>query len=288
MDSGLNYTYQGFAYDTDVECEPYLNIDTDGDNRPDINLDLDGDGKPDINIDVDGDRIPDTNIDSRGDGKPDINVDTDNDGNPDENIVEITEWKPEHNVDKPFSYDTMKIESRPKLEDQGVIIEKPDGGKFLPNMALKVIDVTAEKKEAVTSNAADFIKEGQEVKQVFDIKLLENGIEVKPDGILKIRIPIANDIKNPTLIKQRADGSYEKINAIIEDGYLVYESDELGIVSIIGDLSSEIQGNYYPGDHTGGALTGDHTNIMLHVSVMCFSIAILYYLRFKGKRITKR
>ncbi len=271
----MNYTYQGFAYDTDVECEPYLNLDTDGDGRPDINLDLDGDGKPDINIDVDGDRIPDTNIDSTGDGKPDINVDTDNDGNPDENIVEITEWKPEHNVDKPFVYDMMKIESRPKLEDQGVIIEKPDGGNFLPNMALKVIDVTAEKKEAVTSKAADLIKEGQEVKQVYEIKLLENGIEVKPDGIWKIRIPIADDIKNPTLIRQKKDGSYEKIDAIIEGGYLVYESDELGIVSIIGDLSSEIQGSYYPGDNVGGALTGDTTNLTLYMVICLYSLVIL-------------
>ncbi len=102
-----DYAFQGFSYDTDIECKPYLNVDTNGDGSPDVNVDIDGDGKPDINIDIDGDGIPDTNIDGDGDGKPDINVDTDGDGTPDENIKDITEWKPNKNVDGDVPYDTM-------------------------------------------------------------------------------------------------------------------------------------------------------------------------------------
>ncbi len=34
---------------------------------------------------------------------------------------------------------------------------------------------------------------------------------------------------------KNANGTYEKIEYKIEDGYLIYETDELGIVSIIGD-----------------------------------------------------
>ena len=113
-----DYTYQGFSYDTDKECKPYLNIDSDGDGRPDINIDTDGDGNPDINIDIDGDGIPDTNIDGDGDGIPDINVDTDGDGTPDENIKDITEWKPNKNVDGDVPYDTMIFDEEQKKPDE--------------------------------------------------------------------------------------------------------------------------------------------------------------------------
>jgi len=115
-----NYTHQGFTYDTDLECKPYLNIDSDGDGYPDLNLDLDDDGKPDINIDIDGNGIPDTNIDSTGDGQPNINIDNDGDGIPDENIVEIKEWEPNKNIDGEFPYDTMDIsEPKPNNPDDG-------------------------------------------------------------------------------------------------------------------------------------------------------------------------
>ena len=113
-----DYTYQGFSYDTDKECKPYLNIDSDGDGRPDINIDTDGDGNPDINIDIDGDGIPDTNIDGDGDGIPDINVDTDGDGTPDENIKDITEWKPNKNVDGDVPYDTMIFDEEQEKPDE--------------------------------------------------------------------------------------------------------------------------------------------------------------------------
>ncbi|MCI8850944.1 MAG: hypothetical protein HFE82_05320, partial [Erysipelotrichaceae bacterium] len=113
-----DYTYQGFSYDTDKECKPYLNIDSDGDGRPDINIDTDGDGNPDINIDIDGDGIPDTNIDGDGDGIPDINVDTDGDGTPDENIKDITEWKPNKDVDGDVPYDTMIFDEEQKKPDE--------------------------------------------------------------------------------------------------------------------------------------------------------------------------
>ena len=121
-----DYTYQGFSYDTDKECKPYLNIDSDGDGRPDINIDIDGDGNPDINIDIDGDGIPDTNIDGDGDGVPDINVDTDGDGTPDENIKDITEWKPNKDVDGDVPYDTMIFDEEQEKPDEPAEPSKPN------------------------------------------------------------------------------------------------------------------------------------------------------------------
>ncbi|MCI8541674.1 MAG: hypothetical protein HFE67_09235, partial [Erysipelotrichaceae bacterium] len=279
-----DYKHQGLAYDT-IHHKPYLNIDTDGDGRPDINLDIDGDGVADLNVDVDGDLIPDIDIDSTGDGKADINIDSDGDGVADENLMDITEWKPDHDVDTPMEYDTMKIENETKLEDNGVIIEKEDGSSFPPNLELKVIDVTAYEKANFINQAADHIKNNEEVKQVFEIKLLENGIEIQPDGTLKIRIPIKDSYINAHLVRQKTDGTYESIEAVMEDGYLVYESEELGIVAIIADESEkQVAGSYYPGANTGGALTGDTSNPLLYVGLGVGSFGILCFLFYKDKK----
>ncbi|MCI8541611.1 MAG: hypothetical protein HFE67_08910, partial [Erysipelotrichaceae bacterium] len=282
-----DYKVQNFAYDSIAKAEPLLNIDTDGDGRPDLNLDLDKDGVADLNIDLNGDGIPDVNIDGDGDGKPEYNLDPDEDGNPTNNVIQLDEWKPEHNVDNPFAYDTMKIEDQKELEDNGISVEKPDGSTFPPNIELKVTDVTVNQKADVINGMGESLLSQQEVKQVFEIKLLENGKEIQPDGTLKIRIPFTEAMVNAILVKQNKDGTYEKLNVSIENGYLVYESDELGIVAIIADKSDpqkEVEGSYYPGANTGGALTGDTSNPLLYVGIGFSSLGLLFYLLYKHKK----
>ena len=285
---GKDYKKGNFPYDSiGEEVKPQINIDTDDDGRPDINLDFDGDGVPDINIDTDGDNIPDINIDSTGDGKPDVNVDTDDDGEADENIVKITEWKPEHNADKPFPYDTMKFEEKTKLEDNGIIVEKPDGTTFSPSLTLKVTDITKDKVEAVTDKISNNLDEGQEVIQVFDVKLLENGKEIQPDGTLRVKIPVKSGIKNPSLYILNEAGEYEKVEAEFKDGYLIYETDWLGEVAVIGnedELDTDVNGAFYPGANMGGALTGDTTNTMMYIGLGCMSIGIMLLVLYKREQ----
>ncbi len=285
-----DYSQNGFTYDsigTDPdEPKRETNIDTDGDGRPDVNIDFDGDGKPDINIDMDGDEIPDIDIDTNGDGKPDINVDTNGDGKADENIYEIEEWKPNKDGNKDgFPYDTIEIERKPDLEDNGIKVEKPDGTPFLPNYAIRVEDVTEDKQTEITASAKDIIEEKQEVKKVFDVKLFKDNIEVQPDGTLKIKIP-CEDIKHPILIRKNASGNYERVEYTIEDGYMIYETDELGIVSIIGDKEFEtsVQGTYTP--NVGGALTGDESNIYFNFIMVLVSLIGIMYLRRKKQKDT--
>ncbi len=275
-----DFTHQGFLYDTSTECEPIINIDTNGDDCPDINIDLDNDNKPDLNIDVDGDLIPNTNVDTTGDGNANANIDTNNDGEADENLIDIAEWKPDKKVG---NICTMVIKQNTELEDNGIKIEKPDGTPFLPNFALKVEDVTDSKKEEIANDAKDFVKETNEVKKVFDVKLLKDGVEVQPDGILKVKIPY-DDIQNPILMRKNANGTYEKIEYKIEDGYLIYETDELGIVSIIGDKESNtsVMGTYTP--NIGGAITGDETNTNLYIGISFITLGILSYLLFKKNK----
>ena len=121
------------------------------------------------------------------------------------------------------------------------------------------------------------------------MKLLENGKEIEPDDILKVRIPVKANIQNPSLLILNEDGEYEKVEATFEDGYLMYETDRLGQFTVIGDIvdqepDSEVKGNYYPGDNMGGALTGDATNVMLYMGLGCMSLGMMLLVLFKRKQ----
>lgn len=311
-----DYTYEDFNYDTMHALEPLLNMGIIDEKYPSINVDTNGDGKPDLNIDINGDGIPDINIDGNGDGKADINIDTDGDGTADEKIMKIKEWKPEKLVDGKVPYKTMDItyeeeKGKSELEDNGIIIIKPDGS-FLPKHAIKVEDITKEAKDTIQSEAEDKISDQQEVKVVYDVKLLEEGVEIQPDGSITVRIPIPEGIENPKLFVKKANGVYEEVKTKVENGYLVYETEELGVVSIIGDKaentipkedpdtkdphtedpdntskpSTSVQGTYTPNAQqstsgVGGAYTGDTSNGFLYLILLFSSIVVVSLVRRK-------
>ncbi len=178
---------------------------------------------------------------------------------------------------------TMIIKQKTELEDNGIKVEKPDGTPFLPNYALKVEEVTDSKKEEIANDAKDFIEETNEIKKVYDVKLLKDGVEVQPDGTLKVKIPY-DGIKNPILIRKNASGTYERVEYKIEGNYLTYETDELGIVSIIGDkeIETSVQGTYTP--NIGGAITGDGTNTNLYIGITFITLGMISYLLFKRNK----
>ncbi len=50
--------------------------------------------------------------------------------------------------------------------------------------------------------------------------------------------------------------------------------------------NGDVQGNYYPGDNVGGALTGDHTHLILYIAINCFSLGWIFLIitKYKQKR----
>ncbi len=256
---------------------------------PNINVDLDQDGRPDINIDLDQDGIPDIDIDSDGDGISDINIDKDKDGTADDALIKLNKWTIDEKIFqyKDVKFQTMtdiRLDEKDKLTDKDITVEKADGGVFASGMELKVNDVTAYQKAKMQEKAKEFIEEAQEIKQIFEIKLYQNGVEIEPKEKLRIRIPIQEGIEHPKLIRKKADGTYEQIAARIEERFFVYESDTLGIVAIIADKEEsnmDIKGNYYPGGNSGGALTGDTTDTMLLISMLVTSLITMILMVLK-------
>ncbi|MCI9525122.1 MAG: hypothetical protein HFF01_08875, partial [Erysipelotrichaceae bacterium] len=83
-------------------------------------------------------------------------------------------------------------------------------------------------------------------------------------------------------------GTYEKIEYKIEDGYLIYETDELGIVSIIGDKESNtsVMGTYTP--NIGGAITGDETNVKNYFVMIIIGLSVILRYGKANKNKLKR
>lgn len=246
------YVYQGFVYDTQIDFERYLNIDTNKDGLPDVNIDLNGDGIADLNVDTTGNEIPNVDIDTDGDGLPDVNLDTNGDGHPDKEIMEIKEWNPTHMVEGEIDYGTSFIERLDYLENQGIQVEKPND-RFLPNYALRVQDVTSERKEEIASILSE---EGREIVSIYEVDLLRDGVKVQPDGRLLVKIPVVEGLVNPAILLQMEDGNYQAVYVEIIDGFYYIETEYLGIISILkeGISSNQQVPVVVPNKNTGGAV----------------------------------
>lgn len=323
--------------DTDGDGKPDINVDTDKDGKPDlnimnvtswnpticvtgqveeyctdgtlvpnINVDIDRDGRPDINIDLDGDGIPDIDIDTDGDGLPDINKDINRDGTPDENLKKLDKWEINPNI---FEAQGKKFQTMTGLEpdvideirDGDFIIEPSDDTKFKPDYVLVVDDITGTMDDGTKADINKKVPDGQEIKYVYDVQLWEGTKHIQPDGKVKVKIPAIAGLEHPKLVIEQADGTYVIVDALIENGHYVYESDFLGKVSVIGDEGTSkttpdptnngsngtkepVKGSYTVGTQAGtssigGALTGDVTNIFGYVFLLIITGAGIYILR---------
>lgn len=61
----------------------------------------------------------------------------------------------------------------------------------------------------------------------YNICFKKGGTEVQPNGEVTVKIPIPDALKDKTIYVYRAeeDGSYTKMEAVIEDGYIVFTTD---------------------------------------------------------------
>lgn len=297
------------------------NIDSDNDRKPDINVDINKDGIPDINIDTDNDfSKPEINIDNVGDGLPHINIDDNEDGKPDRNIVIFTKWEPKDDVKGNIVYDTMyDLKAKETLihEETEIVVEASPDHAFLPNHALKVEDQTKEKAEQMQSELSNKLSDKQAVEQVYRISIInEFGEEEEVQDVLRVKIPIQSDVHNPIFYLTKKDGTILKMEGSIEDGYFVFETEELGLLSIVADSEehkqkdpepdtpkpevpsgdqlidkpkTDVQGNFTDkpninesdSSSIGGAYTGDTTNRFFLGLCLIGSLGCLVYLKRK-------
>ena len=104
---------------------------------------------------------------------------------------------------------------------EDIIISSNDG--IDPNKQLVVQLVESDK------DYKEFIEENQKVAVAYDVKLLENGASVQPDGTLQFKILIPTKLvgKDFTILHIHNGNEASNIEYQIEGDYVVFESDTL-------------------------------------------------------------
>ncbi len=82
-----------------------------------------------------------------------------------------------------------------------------------------------------------------EVLALYDISLLKDGVAVQPDGTAKVKIPTDNE--NAKVYRIEEDGTATDMNAVYENGYLVFVTDHFSVYAVAEPLKAAL------GDVTG-------------------------------------
>ena len=139
---------------------------------------------------------------------------------------------------------------------------------------------------------------------LYDLYLLESNLEVQPDGTITIAIPIPNgyDGAQCKVYRVNADGSMTEVTAVLKDGKLTFETDEVGTFAVYQPVKVDtdepgveeptkpgVDEPTTPGDNDGtteSPKTGESTPVVLWFTVSLCSLAALAVLG-KMKRTVK-
>ena len=172
----------------------------------------------------------------------------------------------------------------PKLEDKDITLTDVNGSGITLTGKESILNENMELEANLLTSGDlyDKVKEtlNNDKFTLYDLYLLENNLEVQPDGTITISIPVPADYDGAKckMYRVNADGSITEITAVLQDGKLVFDTDHVGMVAVWQPVSA---GTDESGDNPQ---TGDNGNIMLWFAFSAFSMATLTALAKKKKQ----
>lgn len=143
-----------------------------------------------------------------------------------------------------------------------------------------------EAKLPTTGNLYDKVKENLKDGNftLYELYLLKNNLEVQPDGTITVSIPVPDGYNGAKckVYCVNTDGSVTEITAVLQDGRLVFETDQIGAFAIYQSAAVD-SGNPDAGT-TDVPQTGDSSNVVLWFTVSLCSLAMLAILCKKKKQ----
>lgn len=192
----------------------------------------------------------------------------------------------------------VKTEEPPVPEDKDITLTDVEG-----------IGVTVTGKESILNGleleanlrtSGDLYEKVKEALKdgkftLYDLYLLENNLEVQPEGTITVSIPVPEDYDGAKckVYFVNVDGSVTEITAVLQDGKLVFETEKMGAFAIYqpaavdtGDPDGNGDGITNPGDGNNDGTTdvpqtGDSSHVVLWFTVSLLSLAAMTLL---GKR----
>ena len=163
-----------------------------------------------------------------------------------------------------------------------------DGTTFASNVYLVVTPLKNDNSKEKYNNAFNRVKivsdnssnlKGKELVALYDVSLFRDNIKVQPDGKVKVKIKIPEELRNRTgfdIVHIADDGTVTIMNAIEEDGYLVFTTTHFSEYAIVAKTITN--------EKPVTAKTGDNNSLVLYSIILSLSgIFILRRRNRKGK-----
>ena len=122
----------------------------------------------------------------------------------------------------------------------------------IPFYAIELIEDT-QTGVSVAGSSADVLPDNTQltVEQIaastdsvtYDITLTQNGVTVQPTGTVTVMIPVPDTMDGNAckVYRQEADGTYTDMNAVYQDGYMVFTTDHFSIYRLTGCLHMQTE-----------------------------------------------
>ena len=171
----------------------------------------------------------------------------------------------------------------------GTKVEYEDGSSFDSEVQLVVTPISAEEMKKHQENINKVVS-GKTIAGVYDIKLLKNGVEIQPDGKLKITLPLTSEMKAISelqVVYIDDKGNVTIIPSQLIDGKLVFVTDHFSYYGVIGKEQSIGQIQPETPSKPNSPQTGDTSNTRLYFGLIILSGCLARY-GLKKKRAQRR
>lgn len=158
-----------------------------------------------------------------------------------------------------------------KDNNTGIVIE----GK-LPNGSNFIVNKIADKKTLDILDSA--LKQIAEKYVAFDLSIVKDGIQIQPNGKLKVTMPIPNGFDKTSIAIFYIDneGNKTKLDSRIETDYIVFEVDHLSIYALVQLKNTDVSIPELP-------KTNDNINFELYTILALTTLVSCMYLIYKRK-----
>ncbi|MGX8850723.1 leucine-rich repeat domain-containing protein [Amedibacillus sp. YH-ame10] len=184
-----------------------------------------------------------------------------------------------------------KLSSKTTIVDKttGIEIAYEDGSAFEDDITLVVTPKSKEEMKGFQNNVNKVVA-GKTIAGVYDIKLLKNGAEIQPNGKLKIRLTLTDEMKTMSelqVVYIDDNGKVTIIPSQLVDGKLVFITDHFSYYGVIGKENSTGQIQPETPSKPNSPQTGDTSNTMLSLGLIVLSGSIVGYGVKKKKALRK-
>ena len=163
-----------------------------------------------------------------------------------------------------------------------IVVECPQGMAADTVLHIEVVTSEVDVEQIETQIESDM-----EIKSVYTVEMMRNGVQVQPDGMLTIRIKLSDaqllcsDLRVYYVDANHTMTLYE---SWVEDGYIIFQSDHLSYWAIVGDV---IDGQI---NHVGGGMPTNAPIIVIAfalLSISCMGLCLIMMAQKRKWFITK-